>query len=247
MLNYDKIVLFGDSITEFSFNSSKGFGFGSQLASDYTLKLDVLNRGVSGYNSNNLSYVLPEVLAAEHVPGKSVVKLLTIFIGTNDALDTIQAVSLDKYRANIKAMTSMALEKGIKVILIGPTLHDQAANKRVFQDGTIASSAKNRKYSQAVESVAQELNVPFIDLWSAFVREGGFEEEKILDNSVSCEEFLPDGIHFSPAAYRVLYNEIINCISSNYPEMKSEALQRKLREWRDVDGDNIQRSVFRLD
>lgn len=191
--------------------------------------------------------MLPEVLAAEHVPGKSVVKLLTIFIGTNDALDTIQAVSLDKYRANIKAMTSMALKKGIKVILIGPTLHDQAANKRVFQDGTIASSAKNRKYSQAVELVAQELNVPFIDLWSAFVREGGFEEEKILDNSVSCEEFLPDGIHFSPAAYRVLYNEIINCISSNYPEMKSEALQRKLREWRDVDGDNIQRLVFRLD
>lgn len=33
MLNYDKIVLFGDSITEFSFNSSKGFGFGLQLAS----------------------------------------------------------------------------------------------------------------------------------------------------------------------------------------------------------------------
>ena len=32
MLNYDKIVLFGDSITEFSFNSSKGFGFGLQLA-----------------------------------------------------------------------------------------------------------------------------------------------------------------------------------------------------------------------
>ena len=191
--------------------------------------------------------MLPEVLAAEHVPGKSVVKLLTIFIGTNDALDTIQAVSLDKYRANIKAMTSMALEKGIKVILIGPTLHDQAANKRVFQDVTIASSAKNRKYSQAVELVAHELNVPFIDLWSAFVREGRFEEEKILDNSVSCEEFLPDGIHFSPAAYRVLYNEIINCISSNYPELKPEALQRKLREWRDVDRDNIQRLVFRLD
>ena len=185
--------------------------------------------------------MLPEVLAAEHVPGKSVVKLLTIFIGTNDALDTIQAVSLDK------AMTSMALEKGIKVILIGPTLHDQAANKRVFQDVTIASSAKNRKYSQAVELVAHELNVPFIDLWSAFVREGRFEEEKILDNSVSCEEFLPDGIHFSPAAYRVLYNEIINCISSNYPELKPEALQRKLREWRDVDRDNIQRLVFRLD
>lgn len=191
--------------------------------------------------------MLPEVLAAEHVPGKSVVKLLTIFIGTNDALDTIQAVSLDKYRANIKAMTSMALQKGIKVILIGPTLHDQAANKRVFQDVTIASSAKNRKYSQAVELVAHELNVPFIDLWSAFVREGGFEEEKILDNSVSCEEYLPDGIHFSPAAYRVLYNEIINCISSNYPELKPEALQRKLREWRDVDRDNIQRLVFRLD
>ena len=191
--------------------------------------------------------MLPEVLAAEHVPGKSVVKLLTIFIGTNDALDTIQAVSLDKYRANIKAMTSMALKKGMRVILLGPSLRDPGANKRVFQDGTIASSAKNRKYSQAVELVAQELNVPFIDLWSAFVREGGFEEEKILDNSVSCEEFLPDGIQFSPAAYRVLYNEIINCISSNYPEMKSEALQRKLREWRDVDGDNIQRLVFRLD
>lgn len=214
---------------------------------DYTLKLDVLNRGVSGYNSNNLLYVLPEVLAAEHVPGKSEIKLLTIFIGTNDALDTIQAVPLDKFRANIRAMTSMALAKGIQVILIGPTLHDQAANKKVSQDGIIASSAKNRKYSQTVELVAHELNVPFIDLWSAFVREGGWTEEKILDNSVSCEEFLPDGIHFSPTAYRVLYDEIINCINRNYPELKLVALQRKLREWRDVDRDNIQRLVFRLD
>lgn len=31
-MNYDKIVLFGDSLTEFSFNSSLGFGYGLQLA-----------------------------------------------------------------------------------------------------------------------------------------------------------------------------------------------------------------------
>lgn len=44
MFNYDKIVLFGDSITEFSFNSGNGFGFGLQLASGkyfYLLKIDL--------------------------------------------------------------------------------------------------------------------------------------------------------------------------------------------------------------
>ncbi|KAJ7098070.1 hypothetical protein B0H15DRAFT_902139 [Mycena belliarum] len=48
----DVIILFGDSITQAGWTEG---GFGAHLASafyDYARKLDVLNRGLAGYNTD---------------------------------------------------------------------------------------------------------------------------------------------------------------------------------------------------
>lgn len=47
----DQIILFGDSITQQSFSQERGFAFGAELSNQYVRKLDVVNRGLSGYNT----------------------------------------------------------------------------------------------------------------------------------------------------------------------------------------------------
>lgn len=47
----DQIILFGDSITQQSFSQERGFAFGAELSNQYVRKLDVINRGFSGYNT----------------------------------------------------------------------------------------------------------------------------------------------------------------------------------------------------
>ena len=45
----DTILLFGDSITQWGWQPQ---GFAQRLANAYTRKLDVINRGLSGYNTD---------------------------------------------------------------------------------------------------------------------------------------------------------------------------------------------------
>ena len=61
-----RLVLFGDSITQWSFSDA---GWGAKLAHWYARKADVINRGLSGYNTVWAALALDKVRAA--VPGES--------------------------------------------------------------------------------------------------------------------------------------------------------------------------------
>lgn len=77
----DRIVLFGDSITESSV-PAESFGFGAALVRAYVRRLDVQVRGFSGYNTDLAVPILEAILAEKST---SKIKLLTIFFGANDA------------------------------------------------------------------------------------------------------------------------------------------------------------------
>lgn len=114
IMEYGKFVLFGDSITQFSCTQ---YGFHPALQNVYIRKLDVINRGFSGYNSEHARQILPKILESE-----TNIKLMTIFFGTNDAYDyinEIQTVELDRYKDNLSVMVQMVLDKNIKPIIIG--------------------------------------------------------------------------------------------------------------------------------
>lgn len=51
-VDLDETVMFGDSITQGAWSTD---GLGTALANAYQRKLDVLNRGLSGYNSSIVS------------------------------------------------------------------------------------------------------------------------------------------------------------------------------------------------
>ena len=93
-----RIVLFGDSLTEFSFGGDFGgttrFGWGSLLAQAFVRKADVYNRGYSGYTTTMaLETALPTVFVDQTKSNnnssssqqEAPILFCTVFFGTNDA------------------------------------------------------------------------------------------------------------------------------------------------------------------
>ena len=85
-------------------------------------KCDIVNRGMSGYNSNFLRMILPQILE-EFNP--DFICGIVIMLGTNDsAANENQNVPLDKYKENLSYIVDHVLKfsklKNEKIIVISP-------------------------------------------------------------------------------------------------------------------------------
>ncbi|SGZ49652.1 CIC11C00000004269 [Sungouiella intermedia] len=242
----DKFILFGDSITQYASDQS-GFALAPALQHLYQRKLDIITRGFSGYNTNSGLIVLRELLKADLASSGSI-KLMYIFMGTNDAATTFQHVPLAQYKENLDKMAKMVLDKGIKLIIVGPGLHDQALSTIARGDGDVtppfSSSKETRIYADTAASVAHENSVPFIDLWTLFQNYGKWTTEELLEGSPDLHELLVDGIHFSPKAYELLYEELVATISATYPELLPDNLPSVFPNYDELDYDNLEKSIM---
>lgn len=69
----DKVLLFGDSITQRAFSLSEGqmssggasFVMGAALADLYLRRMDVVHRGFSGYCTEHARYIVDDIIEAE--------------------------------------------------------------------------------------------------------------------------------------------------------------------------------------
>lgn len=231
-LSLDKFLLFGDSITEFSFDSSNN-GFGAKLADTYIRKLDIVNRGFSGYNTNHALYLLPAILnSADDI------KIMTIFLGTNDASIDFQKVPVDTVKTNMAKLIQMAKEKDIKIIVIGPGVHDKKMLDIEIPEG-FSSNKSCKLYCDAIGEVCVEEKVPFIPLFDIFQEASGYTKEEIFKEDCDFSLFLTDGIHYNSKGYTILYDEIIKVIEKEYPEFSPENVVRRLPEWDEIDYGNL--------
>ncbi|KAK5174758.1 uncharacterized protein LTR77_001841 [Saxophila tyrrhenica] len=262
----DQFILFGDSITQQAFSQDtpprhrepSGF-FGPALADAYARKLDIINRGLSGYNTRQALQVLPQVVPTLQ---QARVRFLTIFFGANDARlpntypDPQQHVPLEEFRSNLKAIVShpcLLEHKDIRIILITPPpVHERTAlnadrirepNREPVLRRTAAATAT---YAQAVRELGDEMNLPVLDLWSAMMDRAGYHDngvdDRLVPGSVAnaddhanavLESFLHDGLHFTRAAYRVLYDGMMDLIQENWPDQTPDALPFVLPRWDD--------------
>lgn len=96
------IVLLGDSLTQFGFEDR---GWASLLASDYSRRADVLNRGFQGYNTRELKASLLDVLHSDAVDGALFV---TLWLGSTDAFSpgNVRHVPLDDFQANLEMIVT---------------------------------------------------------------------------------------------------------------------------------------------
>lgn len=108
-----KIYLFGDSITEFSFDEG---GWGASLANHFARTVDVVLRGYGGYNTRWALQVLEKVFL--RVEGGGEPLAVTVFFGANDAClpdryAAFQHVPLHEYKHNLHSIVSFLKVRSI--------------------------------------------------------------------------------------------------------------------------------------
>ncbi|KAF8557328.1 SGNH hydrolase [Imleria badia] len=234
----DVILLLGDSLTQHGWAES---GLAQQLTLAYVRKFDVINRGLSGYQTDWAIPVFEQILAQQHeqhhVPK---VQLLTIWFGANDAAPppSPQHVPRDRYKDNldhlvnmVKSPTSAYYSPYTRIILITPPpVNTHQGAKRIFSE--------TKLYAEAVKEVGAQVGVPVADVWTEIWEAAGSDER-------ACEQFLYDGLHLNSAGYQIVFNSVMKIIEEKYPEIRpdSEKLQTVFIPWSEVDVKNPRPSL----
>lgn len=231
--SYGQIVLFGDSITEQSFNP-EFFGSGSALANAYARRMDVKNRGFSGYTTIQALDLLPRIF--QHRDDD--VKVVVLFFGANDAAlpGTSQHVPLEDYLRNCEELlTSSALRD--KVIAVTPPPIEGYSHDVDF--GATRTAEVTHQYGAALKGLCQRLQVPCADVWSAFMVAIAWDgnenvplpgSRKIAQNEKLCS-FFRDGLHPVGSGYRIIYNTIQATININFPTLIPEVVPYHTPYW----------------
>ncbi|KAK2783968.1 hypothetical protein FQN53_008889 [Emmonsiellopsis sp. PD_33] len=209
-VDYEQFILFGDSITQGSGNQEKGFAFAPALQQE-----------------------------------KEKVRLMTVFFGANDAVlpGFHQHVPLNVYEDSLtKILTHPVVQAhGTKLLLLTPPPVNEY---QFFTHGPEPEpvslqrrAAQTKLYADAARRVGQALNVPVVDIWTAFMTAVGWTEGDPLAGSKEAapneklEALLSDGLHFNPPGYRIMYEEVIKVIRECYPELAPEEVPMNFPPW----------------
>nr|XP_023695091.1 isoamyl acetate-hydrolyzing esterase 1 homolog [Paramormyrops kingsleyae] len=131
---WPQVVLFGDSITQFSFQAN---GWGSEIANKLARKCDVVNRGFSGYNSRWAKIILSRIINNNNVAA------VTVFFGANDCSlqdkNPQQHVPMQEYVENlkdiVKHLSSVEISADKVILITPPPLHEPAWEKECLFKG----------------------------------------------------------------------------------------------------------------
>lgn len=220
-----QILLLGDSLTQLSFSPR---GFGSYLSNMYQRRADVLNRGFAGYNTTWFCHYLNTDAGLKDVFGtyskNENVSLVTVFFGANDASDSIlnprHHVSIQQFKENLKIIAKKVHLHcpNAKIIIISPPpVHHEGRLKYQIERYREKATGKlernmtlSEQYAKAAKEVADELNVPNLNLW------------KEMQKFDKWNEYLCDGLHFSDKGNAFVGDRLIKVIFEEFPTLKVE-------------------------
>lgn len=191
------VLLLGDSLTQRGGGASQGGGWATRLAERYERRADVVNRGLSGYNTRWVLEELPGLLGG----AAGLADLAVIWLGANDAAlageaSAVQHVPLEEYKSNLHAILRAvrALPRAPKCLLVTPPAVDEEARMRFTGTHTPERTlAMSKRYAQACKEVADETDTLAFDM------------------TVSTRarlDLLSDGLHFSPEGESFVYGVI---------------------------------------
>ncbi|XP_027629335.1 isoamyl acetate-hydrolyzing esterase 1 homolog isoform X2 [Tupaia chinensis] len=170
-LRWPRVLLFGDSITQFSFQPG---GWGAALADRLVRKCDVLNRGFSGYNTRWARIILPRLIRKGNSLDSPVA--VTIFFGANDSAlkgeNPKQHVPLEEYVANLKSMVqylkSVDVPENRVILITPPPLCEPAWEHECIAQGCKLNRLNSvvGEYAHACLQVAKDCGTDVLDLWT---------------------------------------------------------------------------------
>ncbi|XP_074144203.1 isoamyl acetate-hydrolyzing esterase 1 homolog [Sminthopsis crassicaudata] len=220
---WPQVLLFGDSITQLSFQ--KG-GWGASLADKLVRKCDVLNRGFSGYNTRWAKIILPRLIRKSSNADNLVT--VTIFFGANDSAlkdeNPKQHIPLEEYAENLKNMIqylkSVDVPESRIILITPPPLSESAWEKECIAQGYKLNRMNLvvGEYAKACLQVGQSCGTDVLDLWTLMQK----------DNE-DFSSYLSDGLHLSPKG-----NEFLSSHLWPLLEKKVASLPLIFPYWRDV-------------
>jgi lysophospholipase L1-like esterase len=176
-----KIVAFGSSSTEGVGATSRSATYPSRLAEELSARLPqtvtVLNRGVGGEDSDDMTRRLPSVLAEQP-------DLVIWQTGSND---TLRGVPMDRFMAQTRAGVTAIRAAGADVMLMEPQLCAR-----------LSQVPEAEHFRDALRDIGAEMGVPVIrryDLMHRWLAEGLVTRAALLS---------PDGLHMADAGYALL-------------------------------------------
>ncbi|KAJ3291928.1 hypothetical protein HDU79_001910 [Rhizoclosmatium sp. JEL0117] len=222
-LEYDYIVLFGDSLTEKGVNAMGGWG--QRMIQNYSRKAIVLVHGFGFYNSYWLKFVIEPLL--RDIPSHRV-KLMTLLVGTNDlSSETMpQHVPLEKYYQYLEeiilTMHTSAPQSRILVMTPPPsrgkahTIEDSI----LYRDACLETVAKIRKN---VSQPWAKKQLQTLNTWDVFMPEKRYKLPGF--QTKEWNPFFSDGIHFSELGNERLFTGVIQKIHETWPELISKRMK----------------------
>ncbi|KAK0345686.1 hypothetical protein LTR91_015983 [Friedmanniomyces endolithicus] len=248
----NRFVLFGDSILQQSFSQNVSFAFGAALTDVYSRRLDVFNRGLSGYNTLQALRAQPLCLP---MPEKASMRFLLIMFGANDSRiqnspgGPDQYVRIEDFTSNLRHMVQHPCVKAhgedVHIILVTTPPIDERKCLRADQEKyptlgqTLRRTAANTAlYAQAIRDLGEELQIPVLDIHRSMLAHAGHDHlTPPLPGSMdrptnsTLQSFLIDGLHFSGEGYRLLYGELMTLIERYWPESMPDRLPLMLPAW----------------
>jgi len=216
-------------------------GLGQRLSHVYARKLDVLNRGLSGYNTEWALPIFERCLVPHpksDEPGMPKIRLLTIWFGANDSClpHSPQHVPLPIFSSNLEKLVSMIhspesryYSPSTRIILLSPPPVNtyqrradlESRNPPLVLDRNFETT---RTYAAAVEKVALAKGVGFVDVWTELW-------EACNKNEAALSKYLIDGLHLNKEGYWVAYDALMKKIGEIYPEVHPDNVPFVFPPW----------------
>jgi lysophospholipase L1-like esterase len=123
------------------------------------------------------------------------------------------------------------------------------------------TAAATKEYADAACEVGAKLNIPVINLWKAFMEKAAFQVDvwktgdhlpgslaipqddalvklmydgEVLDRHTHLLANSHAGLHFNPAGYDILFQELTKLIAERWPDQVAETLPMVLPAWNDA-------------
>ncbi|KAK9379250.1 SGNH hydrolase-type esterase domain-containing protein [Kockiozyma suomiensis] len=229
--HYKKVILFGDSQFETSWRQDRGFAFAAGLANYYTRRADVLNRGLSGYNTKWMQSQFNRILEELDRGHPDDLLLFIMWVGTNDCCieGTPHHIPVEQFQANMRQYVSVIQSKypraGILLVTPAPVSLSKMRLSSLRTKGADRTQAAHKTYSEAVLSCKFDNDngsIKVINLFDAVMNAAGYSntsDPSTLDKSALVDEkqqigkFTADGLHLNGEGYKLLYTLVTKVLN----------------------------------